>query len=87
MKKESFIFKVRFWHIKSKTTHGLKYSSKFISVVNPIIKNGLIHEADILEVMLTKSDYARYKKLFTWLGMEIIEIQTKTYIEKVKGGE
>ena len=73
MKKASCILNVRFWNIKSKTTHGVKYSSKFISVVNPIIENGLIHSADILEVMLTKSDYARYKKLYTWDDMEIIE--------------
>ena len=73
MKKARCILSVRFWNIKSKTTHGIKYSSKFISIVNPIIENGLIHSADILEVMLTKSDYARYKKLCTWDNMEIIE--------------
>ena len=67
---------VRFWGIKSTTTHGIKYSSKLISVVNPIIeKNGRIHAADILEVILTESDYARYKKLYTWDDMEIIEFQ------------
>lgn len=77
MKKVICILKVRFWNIKSKTRHGIKYSSKFISVVNPIIENGLIHGADILEVMLTKSDYARYKKLCTWDDMEIIELQIK----------
>ena len=75
MKKVSCILTVRFWGIQSKTTHGIKYSSKLISVVNPIIeKNGRIHAADILEVMLTKSDYARYKKLYTWDDMEIIHI-------------
>ena len=66
---------VRFWGIRTKTTHGIKYSSKFISVVNPIIENGRIHAADILEVMLTELDYARYKKLYTWDDMEIIEFQ------------
>ena len=76
MKKASCILAVRFWGIQSKTTHGIKYSSKLISVVNPIIeKNGRIHAADILEVMLTKSDYARYKKLYTWDDMEIIELK------------
>ena len=75
MKKASCIFTVRFWGIQSKTTHGIKYSSKLISVVNPIIENGRIHAADILEVMLTKSDYARYKKLYTWDDMEIIEFK------------
>ena len=69
---------VRFWGIQSTTTHGIKYSSKLISVVNPIIeKNGRIHAADILEVMLTESDYARYKKLYTWDDMKIIELQKK----------
>ena len=69
---------VRFWGIQSTTTHGIKYSSKLISVVNPIIeKNGRIHAADILEVILTESDYARYKKLYTWDDMEIIELQIK----------
>ena len=66
---------VRFWGIQSKTTNGIKYSSKFISVVNPIIENGRIHAVGILEVMLTESDYARYKKLYTWDDMEIIEFQ------------
>ena len=75
MKKARCIFKVRFWNIKSKTMHELKYSSKFISVVNPIIENGRIHAADILEVILTESDYARYKKLYTWNDMEIIELK------------
>lgn len=85
MKNASCILKVRFWNIKSKTTNGIKYSSKFISVVNPIIENGLIHGADILEVMLTKkSDFARYKKLCTWDDMEIIEIQYKKHILKSK---
>ena len=69
---------VRFWGIHSRTAHGIKYSSKLISVVNTIIeKNGRIHAADILEVMLTESDYARYKELYTWDGMEIIELQIK----------
>ena len=67
---------VRFWGIQSRTTHGIKYNSKLISVVNPIIeKNGRIHAADILEAMLTESDYARYKELYTWDDMEIIEFK------------
>ena len=64
---------VRFWNIQSRTTHGIKYSSKFISVVNPIIENGRIHGAKILEVMLTELDYARYKKFCKWDDMEIIK--------------
>ena len=78
LKTKCYIMTVRFRGIKSTTTHGIKYSSKFISVVNPIIeKNGRIHAADILEVILTGSDYARYKKLCTWDDMEIIELQMK----------
>ena len=78
LKTKCYIMTVRFWGIQSTTTHGIKYSSKFISVVNPIIeKNGRIHAADILEVILTESDYARYKKLYTWDDMEIIELQIK----------
>ena len=78
LKTKCYIMTVRFWGILSKTTRGIKYSSKLISVVNPIIeKNGRIHSADILEVMLTVSDYARYKKLYTWDDMEIIELQIK----------
>ena len=77
LKTKCYIMTVRFWGIKS-TTHGIKYSSKLISVVNPIIeKNGQIYSADILEVILTESDYARYKKLYTWNDMEIIELQMK----------
>ena len=78
LKTKCYIMTVRFWGIQSKTTHGIKYSSKLISVVNPIIeKNGRIHAADILEVMLTESDYARYKELCTGDDMEIIELQIK----------
>ena len=78
LKTKCYIVAVRFWGIQSRTTHGIKYSSKLISVVNPIIeKNGRIHAADILEVMLTESDYARYKELYTWNDMEIIELQIK----------
>ena len=72
MKTKCHIMTVRFWDILSTTTHGIKYSSKFISVVNPIIENGRIHGAKILEVMLTESDYARYKKFCKWNDMEII---------------
>ena len=73
-----YIMTVRFWGIKSTKTHGIKYSNKLISVVNPIIeKNGRIYAADILEVILTESDFARYKKLYTWDDMEIIELQIK----------
>lgn len=68
---------VRFCNIKSTTTKGIKYSSKFISVVNPIIENGRIHAAEIIEVMLTESDYARYKKFYKWDYMEIIELKIK----------
>ena len=78
IKTKCYIMTVRFWGIKSTTTHGIKYSRKLISVVNPIIeKNGRIHAADILEVILTEWDYARYKKLYTWDDMEIIELKIK----------
>ena len=77
LKTKCYIMTVRFWGIRSTTTQGIKYSSKFISVVNPIIENGRIHSAVILEVILTESDYARYKKLYTWDDMEIIELQIK----------
>ena len=75
LKTKCFIMKVRFWGIRSTTTNGIKYSSKLISVVDPIIDNGRIHSAVILEVMLTELDYSRYKKLYTWDDMEIIEFQ------------
>ena len=78
LKTKCCIMVVRFWNIKSITTNGIRYNNKLISVVNPIIeKNGRIHAADILEVILTESDYARYKKLYTWDDMEIIELQIK----------
>ena len=72
MKTKCCIMKVRFWGIRCTTTHGIKYSSKFISVVNPIIENGRIHSADILEVMMTELDYARYKNFCKWDDIEII---------------
>lgn len=77
LKTKCYIMTVRFWNIQSTTTHGIKYSSKFISVVNPIIENGRIHAAEIIEVMLTESDYARYKKFYKWDDMEIIELKIK----------
>ena len=75
LKTKCFIMKVRFWGIRSTTTNGIKYSSKLISVVDPIIDNGRIHSAVILEVMLTELDYASYKKFYKWDKMEIIEFQ------------
>ena len=77
LKTKCCIMKVRFWNIQSITKNGIKYSSKLISVVNPIIENGRIHAAEIIEVMLTESDYARYKKFYKWDDMEIIELQIK----------
>ena len=77
LKTKCCIMTVRFWNIRSITTNGIKYSSKFISVVNPIIENGRIHSAEIIEVMMTGTDYARYKKLYTWNDMEIIELKIK----------
>ena len=75
LKTKCFIMTVRFWGIRSTTTHGIKYSSKLISVVNPIIENGRIHSAEIIEVMLTELDYASYKKFYKWDKMEIIELK------------
>ena len=75
LKTKCFIITFRFWGIRSTTTHGIKYSSKLISVVNPIIENGRIHSAEIIEVMLTELDYARYKKFYKWDKMEIIELK------------
>ena len=77
LKTKCYIMTVRFWNIQSTTTQGIKYSSKFISVVNPIIENGRIHAAKIIEAMLTESDYASYKKFYKWDKMEIIELQIK----------
>ena len=77
LKAKRCVMRVRFWNIQSTTTHGIKYSSKFISVVNPIIENGRIHAVEILEVMLTELDYARYKKFYKWDDMEVIELQIK----------
>ena len=78
---QKIIMTVRFWGIRSTTTNGIKYSSKLISVVNPIIENGRINAAEIIEVMLTELDYARYKKLYTWDKMEIIEFQIIKEVE------
>ena len=66
---------VRFWGIRTTTTHGIKYSSKLIYVVNPIIENGRINAAEIIEVMMTGLEYASYKKFYKWDKMEIIEFQ------------
>ena len=77
LKTKCCIMVVRFWNIQSTTTQGIKYNSKLISVVNPIIENGRIHAAKIIEAVLTESDYARYKKFYKWDDMEIIELRIK----------
>ena len=55
-----------FDNITSKTQHSIESKHKCVSVVNPIIDNGRIKQAESMEVMLTNLDWMIYKKFYDW---------------------
>lgn len=55
-----------FENITSKTQHSIESKHKCISVVNPIIDNGRIKQAESMEVMLTNLDWMIYNKFYDW---------------------
>lgn len=55
-----------FDNITSKTQHSIESKHKCVSVVNPIIDNGRIKQAESLTVMLTNLDWMVYKKFYDW---------------------
>lgn len=69
------IMTVKFWNIRSTTSHSIESSSKCIELCNPIIDNGRIHSADYIKVMLTELDYQTYKQFYKWDKMEIVDMQ------------
>lgn len=52
--------------ITSKTQHSIESKHKCVSVVNPVIDNGRIKQAERMEVMLTNLDWMIYKKFYEW---------------------
>lgn len=55
-----------FDNITSTTQHSVESKHKCISVLNPIIDNGRIKQAEKLTVMLADLDCAIYKKFYKW---------------------
>ena len=55
-----------FDNITSKTQHSIESKHKCVSVVNPIIDNGRIKQAESMTVMLTNLDWMIYKKFYEW---------------------
>lgn len=55
-----------FEKITSKTQHSIESKHKCVSVVNPIIDNGRIKQAESMTVMLTNLDWMIYKKFYDW---------------------
>lgn len=52
--------------ITSKTQHSIESKHKCVSVVNPIIDNGRIKQAESMTVMLTNLDWLIYNKFYDW---------------------
>lgn len=52
--------------ITSKTQHSIESKHKCVSVLNPIIDNGRIKQAESMTVMLTNLDWIIYKKFYDW---------------------
>lgn len=55
-----------FDNITSKTQHSIESKHKCVRVVNPIIDNGRIKQAESMTVMLTNLDWMIYKKFYEW---------------------
>lgn len=55
-----------FENITSKTQHSIESKHKCVSVLNPIIDNGRVKQAEIMTVMLTNLDWMIYKKFYDW---------------------
>lgn len=55
-----------FENITSVTQHSIESKHKCVSVLNPIIDNGRIKQAEKMIVMLTDLDWKVYKKFYEW---------------------
>lgn len=55
-----------FDNITSKTQHSIESKHKCVRVVNPIIDNGRIKQAESMTVMLTNLDWMIYQKFYEW---------------------
>ena len=55
-----------FDNITSKTQHSIESKHKCVSIINPIIDNGRIKQAENMSVMLTNLDWLIYKKFYEW---------------------
>lgn len=52
--------------ITSKTQHSIESKHKCVNVLNPIIDNGRIKQAESMTVMLTNLDWMIYSKFYGW---------------------
>lgn len=69
------IMQIRFYGVKSRTAHSIESKSKCIELVNPLIDNGRIREADEMLVYITELDFQTYCDFYTWKNMEILTFQ------------
>ena len=58
-----------FEKITSKTQHTIESKHKCVSVLNPIIDNGRIKQAEKLTVMLSDLDWKIYRKFYDWANV------------------
>lgn len=58
-----------FEKITSKTQHSIESKHKCVSVLNPIIDNGRIKQAEKLTVMLSDLDWKIYRKFYDWANV------------------
>lgn len=58
-----------FEKITSKTQHSIESKHKCVSVLNPIIDNGRIKQAEKLIVMLSDLDWKIYRKFYDWANV------------------
>lgn len=58
-----------FEKITSKTQHSIENKHKCVSVLNPIIDNGRIKQAEKLTVMLSDLDWKIYRKFYDWANV------------------
>lgn len=68
----AYIFDVTLKKVKSKTSHSIESLSKCVSVSNPLIDNGRVHECDSMRVLITDIDFKIYKMFYTWCKKDVI---------------
>ena len=69
------IMRIRLYNVKSTTAHSIESKSKCIQLSNPLLDNGRIREADMVDVMLTELDFEVYRDFYSWENIELISFQ------------